>query len=123
MSMNSAFDDVIVLSSNFLVRNFEQVVERNFPDHSLDLALLAREMEMSERQLQRKLKALTGQSPADFVRQYRLSKSRDYLLAGYSVRDTAKAVGFGSQAYFAHCFKAAYGTTPTQYRQETTLST
>ena len=113
--MNSALDDVIVLSSNFLVRNFEQVLEKKFPDHSLDLAQLATEMEMSERQLQRKLKALTGQSPSEFVRHYRLAKSRNYLLAGHTVRDTAKAVGFSSQAYFASCFKAEYGTTPTQY--------
>ena len=118
--MKSAFDDVIVLSSNFFVRDFEQVVEKNFPDHGLDLAQLAREMETSERQLQRKLKALTGQSPAEFVRHYRLAKSCNYLLAGHTVRDTARAVGFASQAYFASCFKAEYGTTPTQYGRRQT---
>ena len=116
--MNPKFHDVTLLSSNLLISKFEKVVEHNFSDHDLDLKQMASEMGLSERQLQRKIKTLTGRSPTEFVRAFRLSKSRDYLLAGYAVHETAKLVGFASQAYFAACFKASYGKTPTEYRDK-----
>lgn len=116
--MSPKIEDVSVLSSNLLISRFEEVVEQNFSDRDLDLKKMALEMELSERQLQRRLKDLTGRSPTEFVKAFRLSKSRDYLLEGYSIHETAKLVGFASQAYFAACFKSSYGQTPTEYRDK-----
>jgi len=116
--MNLKYYDVKIRSANLLVKRFEQVVDQHYHDHSFDLEQMAAVMGMSERQLQRKLRLLAGRTPSEFVRTYRLSKSLEYLLAGSSIRDTAKAVGFSSQTYFASCFKAQYGRTPTQYRQK-----
>ncbi len=115
--MNPKYRDVTIRSSQLLVSKFERVVARNYHDHNFDLSHMAQAMDMSERQLQRKLRSMTGHTPSEFVRSFRLSKSLEYLLAGASVRDTATAVGFSSQAYFASCFKAEYGRTPTQYRE------
>ena len=115
--MNPRYRDVAVQSSKLLVSKFEQVVAHNYHDQNFDLRQMAAKMDMSERQLQRKLRSMTGHTPSEFVRSFRLSKSLEYLLAGASVRDTAIAVGFSSQAYFASCFKAEYGRTPTQYRE------
>jgi len=114
--MNPKYHDVTIRSANLLVRKFERLVDQHYHDHSFDLGQMATAMDMSERQLQRKLKFLTSRTPSEYVRTFRLSKSLDYLLAGSSVRDTAKVVGFSSQAYFASCFKTEYGRTPTQYR-------
>jgi len=115
--MDFKYHDVTIRSANLLVKRFEQVVNQNYHDHSFDLGQMAAAMDMSERQLQRKLRLLAGRTPSEFVRTYRLSKSLEYLLAGSSIHDTAKAVGFSSQAYFASCFKAEYGRTPSQYQQ------
>ena len=115
-SVKPYYHDVTIRSSNLLVKKFEQVVDQHCHDHSFDLRQMAVAMDMSERQLQRKLQLLTGRTPSQYVRSFRLSKSLEYLLVGCSVRDTAKAVGFSSQAYFASCFKAQYGRTPTQYQ-------
>jgi len=115
--MKPKYRHVTVMSSNLIVRQFEQVVAQNYPDREFDLAQMAASMGMSERQLQRKLRSITGHTPTEFVRTYRLSRSLEYLLAGASIRDTAAAVGFSSQAYFASCFKAEYGRTPSDYRE------
>ncbi len=117
MCMNPKFHNVTIKSSNLVVERFEQVVEKNYQDREFDLAQMAASMGMSERQLQRKLRRYTGRSPTEYVRTFRLSRSLEYLLAGASVRDTAAAVGFSSQAYFASCFKAEYGRTPSEYRE------
>jgi AraC-like DNA-binding protein len=115
--MNPRYRSVTIKSSNLLVERFERVVENNYRDRHFDLTRMAAEMGMSERQLQRRLRSLTGQTPTEVVRTYRLSKSLEHLLSGASVRDTALAVGFSSQAYFTSCFKAEYGRTPTEYRE------
>ena len=109
-------DSVTVRSANLVVRRFELLVATNFHDRNLNLARLAAEMGMSERQLQRELRRHAGVTPSEFVRTYRLARSLEHLLAGATVHDTALAVGFGSQAYFASCFKAEYGRTPSEYR-------
>jgi len=114
--MNPKFHHVTIRSANLIVKRFDQVVELNYQDCDFDLPGMARQMGISERQLQRKLRSLTGQTPSEYVRSFRLSKSLEFLLAGNTVRDTARAVGFSSQAYFASCFKAEYGRTPTEYR-------
>jgi CheY-like chemotaxis protein len=79
--------------------------------------LLARALAVSERQLQRKLKALTGLTPAEFVRGYRLQQALERLQAGERPSEVAYAVGFGSQAYFSTCFKAQFGYTPGEARE------
>ena len=121
--MNPKFKNVTVRSSNLIVSRFDRVVEQRYQDSHLTLGHLASEMDMSQRQLQRKLRLLTGRTPSEIVRSFRLSRSLELLLSGVSVHDTATAVGFSSQAYFASCFKAEYGRTPTQYRERNITST
>ena len=67
---------------------------------------------MSERQLQRKLKALINYTPREYLRNYRLQQAMTMLQAGSSVADAAYSVGFQSLSYFAKCFKAQFGITP-----------
>jgi AraC-like DNA-binding protein len=73
---------------------------------------MAAEMEISDRQLQRKTRAIIGQSPVHHLRQFRLEESLRYLREGVPVGKAAKAVGFSSHAYFTSCFRAQYGITP-----------
>jgi len=115
--MNPRYQHVEIKRTKLLVERFERVVKQNFHDRNFDVARMAVEMRMSERQLQRKLRSLTGSTPTEIVRTYRLSKSLEYILSGESIHDTALAVGFSSQAYFTSCFKAEYGRTPTEYRE------
>ena len=67
---------------------------------------------MSERQLQRKLKALMNYTPREYLRNYRLQEGAKMLRAGASVAEAAYAVGFLSLSYFAKCFKAQFGASP-----------
>ncbi len=95
----------------------DEVLNSNYANRSFDLSRMAAAMGISERQLQRKLKALTGHTPSDHLRAYRLQKSLEQLREGNPISEVAKAVGFSSQSYFASCFKAQFGTTPKQFQQ------
>ena len=77
-----------------------RVVKQNYANANFDVSSMAAEMKISGRQLQRKVKVLTGQSPVQYLRQFRLKKSLQYLRDRVPVGKAAKAVGFSSHAYF-----------------------
>ena len=100
----------------FLER-FESLLDENFSDPNLDSGAMASKMAVSTRQLQRKLKALTNHSPAEYLRAYRLKEAARLLASGMQIVQVALDVGFSSQAYFGTCFKAQYGMSPGQYQR------
>lgn len=72
-------------------------------------------MNLSRSSLHRKLKALTGLSTTEVVRNYRLKKACLFLKEGFSSSDAAYKTGFGSPAYFTKSFREVYGITPIDY--------
>jgi len=91
------------------------VLGAHFSDPEFSLGNLANEVAMSERQLQRKLKALTDHTPREYIRNFRLNKALELLRDGERIGQIAFDVGFTSQAYFTSCFRARFGASPTQY--------
>jgi transcriptional regulator GlxA family with amidase domain len=80
---------------------------------------------MSCMQLHRKLKALTGQGPGDFVRLMRLKRAA-YLLEQQvgNVSEVAYQVGFNNLSHFAKSFREQFGMNPNEFiaRKTTQLS-
>lgn len=94
-----------------------RLLDRRHADPALDAAALAAGVALSERQLQRKLRALTGLTPGDCLRDYRLQRAHERLLAGERVGEVAAVCGFASPSHFAACFRARYGCTPSEARE------
>jgi signal transduction histidine kinase/ligand-binding sensor domain-containing protein/DNA-binding response OmpR family regulator len=90
----------------------KKTLSLHFSEPEFSTSEFASGVAMSERQLQRKLKALMNYTPREYLRNYRLQESAKMLRAGASVADTAYSVGFLSLSYFAKCFKAQFGVTP-----------
>jgi signal transduction histidine kinase/AraC-like DNA-binding protein len=75
------------------------------------------EIGLSRMQLHRKLKALTGNSPGDFLRQFRLEKAKQLLrLPGIQVSEVAYQTGFNNLSNFAKAFKEFTGLTPSEFK-------
>ena len=100
----------------FLQKTIE-TLERFIDDANLNVDLLADEMGMSRRHLQRKLREVTQQSPAEFIRNMRLERAAQLLQnkAG-SIAEVAYAVGFKKPAHFSELFRKKYGISPSEYR-------
>jgi len=96
----------------------DHTISQNYSSQGFDLQEISARMDISKRQMQRKSKALLGCTPSEYLRTYRLQKSLLLLSAGVSVREVAQAIGFSSQSYFASCFKAQFGHTPTEYQSQ-----
>ena len=93
-----------------------KALDENYLIPEFSPAQLASLLAMSERQLQRKFKALTNNTPREYIRSFRLNQAMSLLEAGQRVSDVAFDVGFTSQSYFASCFRAQFGMTPSQVR-------
>lgn len=78
---------------------------------------LAYELSMSERQLYRLAKSLTGCTPAHLIKEVRLQKAYELLVSGqiYKIDDVAKRVGFETPAYFARQFMERFGKKPGEF--------
>lgn len=96
--------------------DIENALERVFMDRKLRIPAIARAVGISDRHLQRRVRALTGMTPTQYLGEYRLLRGRDYLRAGVAVGDAAHAAGFASHAYFAHRFKKRFGVTPSVFK-------
>lgn len=93
------------------------VIEEVFANEYIQKADLADRMAVSERQLQRKVKALIGVGPLDMLRDHRLEHGRMKLREGLQVSQVSDLCGFSSLSYFGTCFKKKYGMTPKQFQQ------
>jgi transcriptional regulator GlxA family with amidase domain len=101
-------------SDKEFVDSLLRIVKQNYTNPNFNVGSMAGEMEISDRQLQRKVKVLTGRSPMQYLRGFRLERSLPYLRECVPVGETAKIVGFSSHTYFSSCFKSHFGITPLQ---------
>ncbi|MCG7537178.1 ATP-binding protein [Pseudoalteromonas sp. OOF1S-7] len=104
------------------IEQLEQWLAAHYADQSLTIKAILPTVAMSERQLQRKFKALLGQTFSEYVKKFRLNKGAEMLSDGMSVTQVAFECGFSSQSYFSLCFKAQYGIAPSQFHPQSRLS-
>lgn len=111
-SLPLAKEDISDIDRDFVGR-LREVIEENIDDTSLSVETLGEKMCLSRVQLYRKIKALTGYSPNEYIRTARLKKA-SYLLAttDSTVSEIAYSVGFSSPSYFAKCYKEYFGQSP-----------
>ena len=77
---------------------------------------LCSEMGMSRSSLYNKVKALTGHSPSEFVRQVRMKEAATMLRSQkYTVAEVSDHMGYSDPKYFTDVFKKHYGMTPSAY--------
>lgn len=92
------------------------IMEANFQEATYNIENVEKEAGLSRTQFYRKMKALTGQAPGEFLRNFRLQKAVMMLSGGQgNITEIAYAVGFNSLAYFTRCFKEFYGKSPSEY--------
>ncbi|MCX6584713.1 MAG: ATP-binding protein [Candidatus Aminicenantes bacterium] len=100
------------------ISRLKEVIKKNIADPDFNIEQLCEKMEMSQPTLYRKIQALTGESPTDFIRSYRLKRGARLLEEKFgSVLEVAFEVGFSSAAYFTKCFKKKFNRLPSQYHE------
>ena len=105
-------------TENEFYGRFVAIIGRELGNPELSVDALAEMMGMGRSQFYRKIKALTGLSPVELLRDMRLKKARELLLStDKSVSEIAYEVGFSTPAYFTKCYREVYAETPTALRE------
>ena len=95
------------------IQKVQHLIEQHYKDEDFGLPQLCQKIRMSRSQLYRKWKALTGASPSDFIRSYRLNKARGLLeTSGLNVSEVAWEVGYKDVAHFSRSYQDAFGFPP-----------
>lgn len=108
------------LDEKFLIKVLS-IIEVHMDDEHFSIEELSREAGFSNMHFYRKIKALSGQTPSQFLRTIRLKRAAE-MLGKHSdnVTQIAYSVGFSSLSYFNKCFKEQFGVTPGAFKQART---
>ena len=92
-----------------------QMMENNI-EEPISPSLLAKDVRMSTRQLERLFRRYLNRSPKRYYMELRLQKARNLLMqTDMSVINVALACGFASPSHFSKCYRSHYNKTP--YRE------
>jgi len=115
------FDDVEPRLAPALTQAAKNLADSHLADPELTPTMLARELNVSVRTLQRAF-AAAGESVTSYIRRRRLDEARLALIAPYgrlSVSELAAHWQFTDSSHFIRAFKKRYGQTPTEYARST----
>ena len=99
-----------------LIKNAIAIVEENMEEAGFSVEDFSKKLGMSRVHLYKKLMAITGKSPVEFIRIIRLKRGAQLLeKSQMSISEVAYSVGFNSPRYFSKYFKEEYGMLPTAY--------
>jgi AraC-like DNA-binding protein len=101
--------DTIIGTRNYIDNNFES---------NLNLNILSKVRFISKFHLLRLFKRYYGITPAQYLIERRIQKSKEYLGKGTSVTETCFLVGFESPGSFSTLFRNKIGLTPTEFQKK-----
>lgn len=99
---------------NFLY-NLLDIAENKYSEYEFGVDCLSRDLGVSQPQLYRKVTAITGRSPVNFIRDIRLNKALSLIKEKkYNLSEIALEVGYNSPSYFSKCFHEKFGIQPSK---------
>lgn len=102
---------------SFFLNRFMKAMDKNLSNTKLKIDDLGDELGLSRVQLYRKVKALTGMTPVEILREARLKRAMQLLkTTDKTVAEIAYEVGFATPGYFSSCFKKQFDKYPTDIR-------
>ena len=96
--------------------NIIRLIEDHLSDADLNVNALCELSGISNKQIYRKIKQLTGMSPVEYIKSIRMKKAAMLLQQKkFTVAEVMYMVGFSNHSYFSKCFQSEFGKTPRQY--------
>lgn len=104
--------------SEFYVRETISFIEQ-FYAQNITILDMANRCHLERSYFGKIFKEVVGQSPQEFLIQYRMSKAAEALtLSNKSIGDIGVSVGYQNSLHFSRAFKNVYGMSPREYRQK-----
>ena len=100
-----------------LLKRIEQLMQKEIDNYNFNANDLAEQLFMSRSKLFKTIKALTGLTVREYLKEIRLQKAR-YILENEnvgSVKEIALSVGFKHSSYFTKIYEKRFGKRPMEY--------
>jgi ligand-binding sensor domain-containing protein/signal transduction histidine kinase/AraC-like DNA-binding protein len=113
-------EEVITIESSDskTLKKLNSLINDHIDNLDLGVEFLCKELGLSKTHLNRKVRELTGYSPASYIRQLRLNKASQLLKVEHlTIAEIAYMTGFSSPSYFSQTFRDYYGVTPKEYSE------
>ena len=99
-------------------RKLLEIITAHYTEFEFSVEDLGASLHMSRAQLFRKVRAVTGESPNELLRMFRIRKAAQLLRNGEkNITSIMYEVGFQSTSHFARIFKRYLGKNPSEYRK------
>ena len=106
----------LVGKDKILMDKIYEVMESSLSDADLNVTQISAMLGISRTKFYYKIKALTGKTPNEFFKTYKLNRSVEFIREGkYKMSVIADMVGFSSPSHFANSFKKQFGVLPSKY--------
>ncbi len=106
---------ITTAEEEFLSR-LQKILDEHLTDPEFTATRFSTVMFMNRMQLHRKLKALTGLSTSEFIKQQRLKMAAKLIKSKeLTVSEIGYSIGFNDPSYFTKCFKQEFGVTPKEF--------
>ena len=111
-------EDVLSEQDKHFMEELYKLMEEELSNPELDVTRITKLLLISRTKLYYKIKGLTGETPSNFFRTYKLNRAAELLKSGkYTVAEIASKCGFSTQSHFSVVFKKQFGSTPTEYKE------
>ena len=98
------------------IKKLNEIILSNLSNQEFSMDDMAESLNMSRSSFYNKLKALTDQAPADYIRLIRLKRAAQLLSEGqYNISEISDMTGFNDVKYFREVFKKYYKISPSGY--------
>jgi signal transduction histidine kinase/DNA-binding response OmpR family regulator len=99
------------------LRDLKSILNKNISDPEFNVDQLSKKLYMSHTTLYRKIHAMSGETPSEFIRTFRLKRGAELLKRNFgTVLEVSFEVGFSSSSYFTKCFKEKFHQLPSTFQ-------
>ena len=110
-------DNALSEQDKHFMEELYKLMEEELSNSELDVTRITKLLLISRTKLYYKIKGLTGETPSNFFRTYKLNRAAELLKSGrYTVSEIADKCGFSTQSHFSVVFKKQFGVTPSEYK-------
>ena len=103
-------------TDKLFISKINKYISSHLSEQNIEVDTLAQEMGLGRTMFYQKVKQVTGLTPNDYIRTYRLKKAVSLMESGETrINEICYSVGFSSPSYFSKRFILQFGCSPSDY--------
>ena len=116
---DSTSSEQFAINDQIFLNKVTDLIHAQMASQNINIIDMAYSLNMTSRQLNRKINAITGDNISKYILQVRMLHAKHLLDSkkDYTVAEVAYKCGYEENSNFTRAFKMLYGITPTQYRK------